>query len=1073
MGDIMRPVSFSELIKRMFSELRNEDSIFGIDRKQFFQDKEKEKINVFGQYCTTPCGPAAGPHTQLAQNIIASYLAGGRFIELKTVQIMDELEIAKPCIDARDEGYNVEWSTEYTLPKAFDEYLKAWVIVHLIQALQRGGRIEPDGFIFNMSVGYNLEGIKQPRMQAFIDSMMDASLNPKFAQYIGELDRLAADGSFLEGTPYEGMAESLKGLAGSIDSHICRQLTISTMHGCPPKEIEAICRYMLTEKKLNTFVKLNPTLLGYDAVRGVLDSSGFRYVTLKRESFEHDLQYGDAIAMLHRLFDLAKEQGLGFGVKLTNTLGSVNDQGRLPGDEMYMSGRALLPISTKIAALLSREFDGKLPISYSGGANAFSIQDLFDTGIRPITLATDMLKPGGYSRMTTMISILLEKSKAWKMTKIDVDDIEAFAAKAATADYQQKAFRGADQAKSSSKLDLFDCYTAPCVDACPIHQDVPDYVHLVGEGKYSEALELIYEDNALPNITCNICDHQCQMHCSRMDYEGAVRIRDMKKIAVEKGGKEFYSRFSKPDAPSDVKAAVVGAGPAGLSAAFFLARAGFQVTVLEREKDAGGVVRNVIPQFRISPEAIEADIRHISRHGVDFKFGVDSKAETVKALKSVGYDYIFYAVGSEAENELKLESGSRSDGVIGALEFLGKYRKDPKSVKLGRNVVVCGGGNTAMDGARAALRIPGVERVTVVYRRTENEMPADREEYDLAVSEGIAFCFLSNPMSLKGRTLKCRIMVLGEPDSSGRRRPVETDQVFDLDCDNLISAIGEKADAKLISAFGVPLTDKGWPQVNPETLETEIENVYAIGDVQSGPSTVVRCIASARKAVEAAIDKEIGDADDDCCAHDDDCRCEDDDCCCDDDCCSNDDEEELSEEETQKLIDSEERFFSDIREKKAEHRCSIDFNDERFAMNEARRCIDCPYLCNKCIEVCPNRANFAIDTRGCDLFEDPFQIVHLDAYCNECGNCSVFCNHDGRPYKDKFTIFSRKDDFENSTNSGFLHADEKLLVRLGGKITECGVDSEGGVEGDIEEKAKALIEIIMADYSYLLGAVED
>jgi len=1079
MGDTMRPVPFSEMVNRIFSELRSQDSIFGIDKNQFFNDREKEKISVFGQKCSTPCGPAAGPHTQLAQNIITSYLAGGRFIELKTVQIMDELVIAKPCIDSRDEGYNVEWSTEFTLPKAFDEYLKAWIIVHLLQALMRGGRIEGDSFIFNMSVGYNLEGIKQPRMQAFIDSMMDASASPLFAKYIGELDGMLESGGLLDDTPYEGLESKLKGLGAGIDSHICRQVTISTMHGCPPKEIEAICRYMLSEKKLNTFVKLNPTLLGYDAVREILDTAGFGYVHIKRESFEKDLQYSDAVAMLHRLADLASGNSLGFGVKLTNTLGSINDQGQLPGDEMYMSGRALLPISTKVAALLSKEFDGKLPISYSGGANAFSVQDIFDTGIRPITLATDMLKPGGYSRMTAMIEILLRKSHAWKMTSIDVAAIEQLAESAATSEYQQKSFRGTDKAKTSKSLGLFDCYVAPCIEACPIHQNIPDYVSLVGEGRYADALDLIYQDNALPNITCSICDHQCQYHCSRMDYEGAVRIRDMKKVAVEKGSEEFYGRFEPLDPPADVKAAVIGAGPAGLSAAFFLARAGFQVTVLEKQADAGGVVRNVIPEFRIPVQAIEADIDYIKRHGVDFRFGVQIKDETVTALKAQGFSYIFYAAGSEAENSLKVES----DRMMGALEFLKQYRSDPKSVKLGSSVVICGGGNTAMDSARAALRVPGVEHVTVVYRRTENEMPADREEYELAVSEGIAFCFLSNPSKLENGILKCTVNKLGERDASGRRRPVETDKSFDIECTDLITAIGEKADAQVLSAFGLPLSDKLWPIVDPDTNQTPIENVYAIGDLQSGPSTVVRCIASARKAVEAAIDKVLAEAEDadecTCEDHDHECTCHDHDheCSCgcedDDDDDDDDDDEELSEEENQQLIDAESAFFADIRSKKASHRCSLDFKNEEFEINEAKRCIDCPYLCNKCVEVCPNRANVAIDTRGCDLFEDPFQIVHLDAFCNECGNCAVFCNHEGKPYRDKFTIFSRKDDFENSTNSGFWHEFDHLWVRLDGKVTECSVDSDGNVTGEIGEQAKALIEIIFDDYNYLLGEVEE
>ena len=200
-------------------------------------------------------GPAAGPHTQLSQNIVASYLVGSRFIELKTVQIMDHLEIAKPCIDARDEGYNVEWSTEYTLEKAYDEYLKAWITLHIIEAIMFDKVVEKPSFIFNMSCGYNLEGIKEEKMQIFIDSMIDAGKKPLFKEYIDEARALIDDG-LLDGTGLEHRAEKAKKTLDKISKNICSSVTVSTMHGCPPKEIEAICSYLLTEKKLDTFVKL-------------------------------------------------------------------------------------------------------------------------------------------------------------------------------------------------------------------------------------------------------------------------------------------------------------------------------------------------------------------------------------------------------------------------------------------------------------------------------------------------------------------------------------------------------------------------------------------------------------------------------------------------------------------------------------------------------------------------------------------------------------------------------------------------------------------------------------------------
>ena len=214
-----------------------------------------------------------------------------------------------------------------------------------------------------------------------------------------------------------------------ISPYISPSVTISTMHGCPPTEIEAICSYMIKEQGFDTFVKLNPTLLGYDEVRKILDKHGFGYVVLNRESFEHDLQLSDAIPMLHRLYDLAAKEGRGFGVKLTNTLGTSNDGAVLPGSEKYMSGKSLFPISINVALLLSEEFSGQLPISYSGGVNAQNAADIFECGIHPITLATDMLHPGGYARMAQIASLLREK-EGWDMESIDLAKLRALSERA-------------------------------------------------------------------------------------------------------------------------------------------------------------------------------------------------------------------------------------------------------------------------------------------------------------------------------------------------------------------------------------------------------------------------------------------------------------------------------------------------------------------------------------------------------------------------------------------------------------------------------------------------------------------
>ena len=1045
MADLMRPIPFGELLTRIMGEFRNHDSIFSIDKAQFYKDDRKKTVNVFSQSCTTPMGPAAGPHTQLSQNIVASYLVGARFIELKTVQIMDHLEIAKPCIDARDEGYNVEWSTEYTLEKAYDEYLKAWIVLHMIESAMEGKVVEKPSFIFNMSCGYNLEGIKQEKMQIFIDSMIDAGKKPLFDEYINEAKALLDEG-ILEGSDWEGREECVRKTLDKISRNICPSVTVSTMHGCPPKEIEAICSYLLTEKKLDTFVKLNPTLLGYDTVRKVLDDLGFNYVVLKRESFEHDLQLSDAKAMLHRLVELAGKEGRKFGVKLTNTLGNVNPQDVLPGDERYGSGRILLPLSTRVALILSEEFNGTLPISYSGGVSALSVKELFEIGIHPITLATDMLHPGGYAKMKQLCEICKEAPEAWKKETIDVSRLRKFVEEVSSPKgIAGKEFRGTNSSKVGTPLSLFDCYVAPCVEACPIHQPIPEYVALAGEGRLAEALSLIYTSNALPNITGWICDHQCQNHCTRMDYEGPVQIREVKRIAAEKGFDEFKaSMWEKPDEPADVKAAVIGAGPAGLAAAYFLALAGFDTSVFEKEKNAGGVVANIIPEFRIPLEAVEKDVQFIKDNGVKFNFGTE---KTIKELRDEGFEYIFVGVGATASNDPHVSGNGPRESAISFL----LRSKNGEKIDLGKNVVVVGGGNTAMDAARMAIRTQGVESVTVVYRRSQSEMPADREEYEMALSDGVKFLFLANPSDVTDGIMNVKKMVLGEKDASGRRKPVESGETFSLDCSYMISAIGEKADQNVLDAIGVGEEGK----------------VYIIGDTKTGPSTVVRCIASAQSAVDDAIDKVYEDI----LSQDDDEK----ECDCEGECtCSSQEEEVIEEDEDIDEIRSEEDdFFASIREKKSSVLLSASKTSKDFLKTEAKRCLECSYYCNKCTEVCPNRANVMLDMRDTGLFDDPFQILHLDAYCNECGNCAAFCPHDGGPYLKKFTLFSRLDDFENSTNSGFYSENDQVKIRLDGKIIDGEIDKDGKLVADVPEEVKAMVETVFVSYSYLLGPVEE
>lgn len=1033
MGDIMRPVPFEALLTRIFDEYQANRSIFGIPEQQFYLPSSQRSISVFGERCATPVGPAAGPHTQLAQNIITAWLTGGHFIELKTVQILDQLKIEKPCIDAEDECFNTEWSTEFTLNKARDEYLKAWFVLHLLEEIFSFTSLaQGKSFIFNMSVGYNLDGIKQPPMQRFIDTMIDASGVAEFSRYRDILDRLLHNEYFIRRHNFEDIQARLHTLPGRIPPKLVHGVTLSTMHGCPPDEIEAICSYMLEQKNLHTFVKLNPTLLGYERVREILDTCGFDYIGLDKTSFEHDLKIDRALEMLQRLMKLAENRDLHFGVKLTNTLGTINHKGTLPGNEMYMSGRALFPLSINVAALLSRAFNGLLPISYSGGASQLNIRDIFETGIRPITMATDLLKPGGYLRLSECMREL-EHADGWNMKRINVDRLNALAEKSISMDYTQKHWKPDERIRIAEELPPTDCYVAPCVSACAIKQDIPEYIRLMGEHRYADALELIYQRNALPAITGHICDHQCQYNCTRLDYDSALNIRELKKIALEKGWKEYKRRWQKPaGSGSRHPVAVIGAGPAGLAAGYFLARAGHPVTLYERESSVGGVVRNIIPKFRIPGELIQQDIDFVINHGVNIVYGCDPHL-TVDKLREKGFQYILIGTGTDKNSGVVLQGNNPN--VRKSLEFLRDYNRSDK-MQLGKHVAIIGAGNTAMDCARAALRVQGVERATVIYRRTKSEMPAWREEFEEAVSDGVTFRFLSTPERFDADgTLTLRTMVLGDMDEKGRRRPVETDETSTLHVDTLITAIGEQQDSGALDAMGIPLNINGTPYVN-STGETNLKNVFLIGDVQQGPSSVVSAIADARRATDIILARE--------------------------------NIRTHFDEKRWHNVDPAEVY------KRKGLIAVAQVNKNRrsaFVAQEASRCLECNYICSKCVDVCPNRANVSIAVPG---FQNRCQTLHLDAFCNECGNCAQFCPWQGKPYQDKITIFSLSQDFKNSSNSGFLVEDSLVYVRQNNQTWVLNIDCNSKFD-DVPLPLTDMCRIIShvhLHHRYLLGGVE-
>ena len=982
MSEKMYPIPFDSLMNWVTSEYAQCGDVFGVHKHYHASGKS---LPIFGERIETPFGPAAGPNSQLAQNIIAAYAAGARFFEVKTVQKMDGAELAacvpRPCILAADEGYNQEWSTELTVQQAQDEYIKAWCALKIMSKVYGFG--DPDGFVFNMSVGYDLDGIKGRKVNTYINNMMDAGKTAQFKECKKVLTELF---------PEE------KDFIASISPNVSRSVTLSTLHGCPPQEIERIASYLLKEKHLHTFVKCNPTILGYKTARSILDSMGYDYIVFDEHHFNEDLQWEDAVPMFERLQKLADKQDLEFGLKLSNTFPVDTTRGELPNEEMYMSGRSLFPLTIEMCNRISRQFGGKMRISFAGGADYFNCDKLFAAGIWPITVATTILKPGGYNRLHQMV----EKVKDMPYRAFSGNDPAAISDLAASAlhDFHHlKAIKPLPSRKKDEQVPLLDCFTAPCKGGCPIEQDIPEYLELCRKGLYGPALKLITEKNALPFITGTICAHRCQGKCSRNFYEESVHIRETKLLAAEKGYNTLMASLRMPEPVEDKKVAIVGGGPTGIAAAYFLGREGVPTTIFERERKLGGVPRYVIPAFRISDEAIDKDVALMEKMGVEVK--LNTEAPSVAELKAQGYTHIFFAVGAWKAGRLDIPGN-----VVPVIGWL-RDMKAGKDVSLG-HVAVVGGGNTAMDAARAALRA-GAKSSTLVYRRTKKYMPADAEELEMAIADGVEFLELVAPVEQKDGKLICEKMKLGDPDDKGRRKPVPTGEMVEIPCDTVVSAVGEKVESEVFTRNGITVDEKGIP-----AFKTNLEGVYAGGDAMRGPATVVEGIADAQYFANAVIGE----------AH--------------------------KFAIPAKAVATREEAVA-----KKGVLCES-------AKCEGDRCLTCNVVCQVCADVCPNRANVVIE-----LPDGRQQILHVDRMCNECGNCAVFCPYDSAPYREKFTLFLTREGFDESVNNqGFLPlGGKKVLVRLDSKVFEADLDAKNDLPADIE----VFIWTVLTKYAYLMG----
>jgi len=412
------------------------------------------------------------------------------------------------------------------------------------------------------------------------------------------------------------------------------------------------------------------------------------------------------------------------------------------------------------------------------------------------------------------------------------------------------------------------CPTKPCVQGCPVHIDIPAFIGYIKQGNFQAAIDTIKQYNNLPAICGRVCpqEDQCEAKCTVGKIPGSepVAIGRLERFVADWEAEQGEVKIPEVKVKKDKKVAVIGAGPAGLTAAADLAKMGYDVTVFEAFHKPGGVLVYGIPEFRLPKKIVGREVEYIKKLGVKIETNVVvGKSIPVEEILEK-FDAVFIGVGAGAPNFIGVP-GTNLNGVYSASEFLTRvnlmrayeFPDYDTPIIVGRKVAVIGAGNTAMDAARTALRA-GAEKVMIVYRRTENEMPARIEEYHHAVEEGIEFHWLRQPLEYVGNEegkvigVKCAVMKLGEPDESGRRRPVPTGEEDFIEADMVIEAIGQQAQKVLLDEFPqIKRNKRGYIEADLETGATSVKGVFAGGDIVTGAATVIKAMGAGKRAAKA------------------------------------------------------------------------------------------------------------------------------------------------------------------------------------------------------------------------------
>lgn len=972
----LKPFSFQKLMGMIVAEHNDRGSIFGVTD---LYHAGRARIPVFGQRIENPIGVSAGPVTQLAQGIVAAYAAGARYIELRTLYAGEREPVPKPYIDAPGEMFHVGGATELSAEQAFNEYVKAWYAVKLISSGYSLGVQE--GFIFNMSLGGSLEGLKSRPVDNFIEGLKSAEYTPIWR----ECENWArAHMNLLDGVDGSYISDISAGVSDSV--------TYVPRPGATAEEIEAAAAWLIGEKRLHTFVRIEPTMLGYYGVRGILDIGGYGDLELEKERFDRDLQFDDAKAMFLRLQSLADSRRLEFGVKIAGGL-PVRKRGDLLYDEMLLTGKALFPVTFALAEKIAGEFGGGLRVSYAGGADITTAAKLFEAGVWPVTFASELMKPGAHLRLK-QIADAVSRCDYAQFSGIFTSDLPEIEKEAyESGRYKNRYLRRAP--KAPGPIPAGPCHISPCRSACPLGQDIPYILRLIKDGKKKEALGVILERNPLPFTTGALCAHPCMDACTRRFYECPIDIRGERYRAAKEACFDVLDATSKTK-KDNLRVAVVGCGPAGIAAAAFLARRGCPVTVFDRSVRPGGAIQKYIPKFRVPDSDFEWDVTLTQALGVELE--LEHEVASLDELRDLGYEHIVLAVGAEEPIPLKLAFGKSAP----ALEFLEKYKENPDSLAesyLG-NVAVVGSGIEAVDAARSVKRLPSVESVTVVADCPMEQMAARPEMIAAAKSEGVRFRELLLPTGLRGGWLLCHRAAPGEPQKDGTIPMEDTGEKDKVEADCVIAALGERPASPLFEEIGA--------------------DVSVVGDAAHGRTSVAEAAADAQRFA-AKLVRFHGDR-------------------------------WLPYNEAPDLafLPKRGKVIADCA------KCP-----------ESSRCLECETVCEFCAECCPNRAYLRVALPDGARF-----LLHIYELCDECGACACYCPYDGKPYREKFTLYLNEEDFRNGKNDGFFVTGEGNNCRFRYRGSVFKYDPVGGPMGMLPDELRDVAVEIIKKYSVLVKSEE-